>query len=336
MIFVGETVDRKREVVFELVDIADTDLRLLAHTFATGEITAASPGGSIANVDVSRIREIGGGAYAYALTDAQVLLAGSGVLLITSTLSTAVADSIEFTVEDPGDFGAVIPDGATALLPIGTVTLASVRELVRQRGDYLSVRKFTNAYVNSEIQAAWTELFELMDDVCEGWWDTQDTTPTVANIAYAVIPATCKRVLSVDILDGSDYRELRQVGTGDRNRFGTGTGKPVAYRLSSRGIELHQTPDAVYTLRVLFSPICPALHESAGIELYGLHEYIVTSALLRLDQREERPITERMAELGRQRERVVRAAAKRKQQEPDYLNLREGGGSSGPWHEDSY
>jgi hypothetical protein len=332
-IFKGETVDRKRTVTFVLTDRADNDARITGHTFATGEIKIAAPGGSIGNADVSRIVEIGGGAYGLQLTDAQVLLAGAGVLEIDESLTAAVPQTLGFQIDDPDDFGADSSSGSgsSALLPAGTVTLASLRSLVRLRGDYLSSLTFDDDYLNLEIQAAWVELFELMDDVGEGWWDSQGTVSTTASVAYVAAPSTCKRVLGVDILEGGEYRELRQVATGARNRYGSSTGQPVAYRLSSRGIELFPTPAAVYTLRVTFSPICPALHESNGIELYGLHEYIVTAALLRLDQREERPLGERLAELERQRQRVVKAASKRKQQEPEYLNLRMGDGEDMDW-----
>lgn len=327
-IFKGETENRKRTVTFVLTDRTDGDARVVGHTFATGEIKVAIPGGVIGNADVANIIEIGGGAYGLQLTDAQVLLAGAGILEIDESLTAAVPQSIGFSIDDPDDYGAAVAaaSGSTALILAGTVTLASIRSLVRLRGDYLSSLTFTDAYLNLEIQAGWVELFELMDDVGEGWWDSEGTVSTTASTVYVAVPATCKRVIGVDILDGGEYRELRQIGPGARNRHGQTTGKPESFRLSSRGVELFPTPNAVYTLRVTFSPICPALHESNGIELYGLHEYIVTAALLRLDQREERPLGERMAELERQRARVIRAASKRKQQEPDYLNLRDGGG----------
>lgn len=201
------------------------------------------------------------------------------------------------------------------------VTLASVRNVVRLRGDYQSSLTFDNAYLNLEIQSAWAELHELIDDTNEHWWDTQGTTPTVAAQAYAALPSTCKRVQGVDLLSGSDYIEMRQIETGRRNSYGSATGQPAAYRLSARGLELFPTPDAIYTLRVTFSPLCPALHETNGIELYGLHEYIVTGTLLRLDQREERPLSERLAELERQRQRVVKAATGRIKAAPQYLML---------------
>lgn len=208
------------------------------------------------------------------------------------------------------------------------ITLALLRPLIRQRGDYLSSLTFTNTYIDGEIQAANRELYELVDEVHEGWWDTSGTVSTVAAQPYVALPSGCWRVRGIDIANGSGWDELRQVTIGDRNRFGASTAKPEAYRLSARGAELFATPNAVYSLRVTYTPVCPALSESAGIELYGWHEYIIVGALLRMDQRSKRPLGERQQELERQRQRVVMSASKRKGQEPEYLQLREGWGGT--------
>lgn len=205
------------------------------------------------------------------------------------------------------------------------ITLALLRPLIRDRGDYQSSLTFNNTYVNSEAQAAFRELYELVDEVHEGWWDTSGTISTVASQAYVALPTGCWRVRGIDIAVGDDWRELNQIGIADRNRYGSGTAKPSAYRLSARGAELFATPDAIYSLRVTYTPVCPALSESAGIELYGWQEYIIVGALLRLDTRSKRPLGERQQELERQRQRVIQSASKRKSQEPEYLQLREGG-----------
>lgn len=325
-IFKGETSDAKREVIFALVDINDDLARVAGHTFATGEIKIAAPASSLANADITRIREIGGGSYALRLTDAQVANAGAGVLTIDPSLSAAVPASIAFSVDDPDDFGddtAASPTPGT-LLPAGLVTLASLRNLIRLRGDYLSSLTYDDDYLNLEIQAAWVELFELIDDTNENWWDTEGSVSTVANQQYISLPSTCKRVQAIDIIVGTEPVELKQIAKGRRNAYGSGIGRPTSYRLSSRGIELFPKPDAVYSLRVTFSPICPALDEEDGIELYGLEEYIVVGALYRIDQRAESSMIQaRFTELMRQKERVIKAASARKQQEPEYLNLRE-------------
>lgn len=205
---------------------------------------------------------------------------------------------------------------------MGAVTLASVRNTVRLRGDYPRSAKFTDAYVNGEIQAAWSELYELLVDTNEGYFDTSSTVSTVASQAYVALPATCWRVLAVDRLDGSDYVELAQVSISDRNRFSATADKPTAYRATARGIDLFPTPNAIYTLRVSFVPMVTALSETTTTQLYNSwEEYVVAGALLRMYQREERPIGEIMNELARCRDRISRGADQRQQQEPQYLPL---------------
>lgn len=208
---------------------------------------------------------------------------------------------------------------------MSAITLATLRDTVRFRGDYQNVRKFSDANLNIEIQQSFGEFYELVADTNEGFWDTSATVATTANTTYVALPTDAWRVQGVDRLDGGDYVELQQVSVSERNRFGSSaTGEPSIYRLTARGIELLPTPDAIYTLRVLYTPLAPALTESQPREWYnGWEDYVVTATLLRLDQREQRPLADRLAILERAKQRIISGASKRKQQEPEYLNLRE-------------
>lgn len=206
----------------------------------------------------------------------------------------------------------------------GSYNLLQIENVVRQRGDYLKSQTFTPAYVQGEIQAAWSELYELIADTWEGWWDKQTQLATVAAQQQLALPSDAWRVLGLDILVSGYFHELRQVGIGDRNRFGPTNKQPSAYRLSSRGFELYPTPDNVYTLQLTYTPMVTPLDPVTATQFYNdWQEYVVTSALLRLDQREERPLQERLVELERVKERIVKAASKRRAQEPEYLQLRE-------------
>jgi hypothetical protein len=209
---------------------------------------------------------------------------------------------------------------------VANETLATIRDKVRKRGDYPTSAVFTDAYVNTEIQASWAELYELVDDVSEGWWDTTGTVVTVDAQAYVALPADCWRVKGVDLLVGSEYVAMRQIGTGDRNRFGASTARPVAYRTTARGLDLFPTPNGVYTIRVTYAPVAPALIE--GTERNYINhwdEYIIVSTLLKLDEREERETASRINALDRVAFRIRSSATKRRQAEPEYLNLRGGG-----------
>ena len=51
----------------------------------------------------------------------------------------------------------------------------------------------------------------------------------------------------------------------------------------------------------------------------GWEDFIIHTALLKLDEREERPTGERLAAIERSRQRIIRAAEDRNTAEPDYI-----------------
>lgn len=202
-------------------------------------------------------------------------------------------------------------------------SLAEINAIVRFRGDFRSSVRFPDANVNTEIQAAFAELYEAVADTNEGYWDTSATVVTVASTAFVALPSDAWRVRGIDRLDGSDYLELDQVGIADRNRFSITPGKPCAYRLTARGADLYPTPDAVYTLRVTYTPTAPVL--SASREYFNnWDEYVTYGALLRLSLNSGRQTGEWQQQLDIQRARITRGASQRKAQEPEYLVLRDG------------
>jgi hypothetical protein len=326
MIFKGETSNAKREVIFQMIS-SSTGVGITGinwNTMPATSLKVCAPGGSIGNADLTRIVEKGEGNYALQLDDAQVANAGSGIVSVDPSNSIAVAATWSFDVVDPADFRiqATSSGSGGSQLPAGTVTLSGLISEVRTRGDYLSSITFTDAWITTEIQAAWAELYELIAETHEGWWDTKTTLSTVANQDFVALPSDCWRVQGIDVLDSGVYRPLRQIGLTDRNRYTQTPGLPYAFRLSARGAELFPIPNSVYTLRIQYTPVVTTM-DNTGIQLYGWEEYIIVSALLRLDQREERPLGERMAELERQKQRIIVAASKRRSAEPEYLPLRE-------------
>lgn len=207
---------------------------------------------------------------------------------------------------------------------MSAITRATLRSTIRTRGDYTNTRRFTNDYLNTEIQTAFNHFWRIVDEAHQGWWDTEGTVTTTANVSYVALPATAKVVKAVDRLDGGEYQSMPQVSINDRNRFGSGTGKPVAFRLSSRGIELHKTPDSAYTLRVMFTPKPPTLTEGAAREWYdGWEDFVIEKVLFELDSREGKPLNDRIVKLKAAEEALRASSHERRQQEPEYLPLRE-------------
>lgn len=209
---------------------------------------------------------------------------------------------------------------------MSAISRATLRSTIRLRGDYTNTRKFTNDYLNTEIQTAFGHFWRIVDEAHQGWWDTEGTVTTVASTAYIALPSTAKIIKAIDRLDGGEYHPMSQIGINDRNRFGSGTGKPVAYRLSARGVELHKTPDSTYTLRVIFTPKPPTLTEYLAREWYdGWEDYVIEKVLFELDSREGRPLNDRIVKLKAAEEALRAGAGARRQQEPEYLPLREMG-----------
>lgn len=203
-------------------------------------------------------------------------------------------------------------------------TLADIRSEIRFRGDYQNVRKFPDDDVNKVIQKGFQAFWQIVADVHEGYWDTQGNVTTTANVAYVALPSDCWRVQGVDRLDGGEYNELLQVGLSDRNKYGSTTSNPLAYRLTARGLDLYPTPDAAYTLRVMYTPTAPSLVESQPREWFnGWEEFVIEYALLKLDERERRPLGDRLKALEMMEAQVRGGAIERRSQEPEYLRLRE-------------
>lgn len=207
----------------------------------------------------------------------------------------------------------------------GSKTLADITAIVRFRGDFRNVQRFPAVNVQAEIQAAWAELYELIADTNEGYWDTDLLILTAPDVVFTALPGDTWRVRGVDRLDGTSYLPLRQVGIEDRNRFSTDTGEPVAYRLTSRGLDLHPTPNAIYTLRITYTPIAPTLDAEIPFTYYNAwEEFVIYGALLRLSLNEERDTSAWQLQQDYQRIRITRGATARKAQEPEYIPIGDG------------
>jgi hypothetical protein len=202
-------------------------------------------------------------------------------------------------------------------------SLADIIAAVRYRGDYRDTIRHPDSSLTVEVQAAFAEFYELVASTHEGYWDTDATVSAVANQGYVALPASTWQVRGIDYWDGSNWRELAQIGISERNRYSSTSDEPRAYRLTARGADLFPTPNAIYTLRVTYTPSAPTL--SAARDFFnGWEEYVLYGALVRLALNEERAAGEWQAQLERQAARITGGASGRRAQEPEYIPLRTG------------
>lgn len=208
-----------------------------------------------------------------------------------------------------------------------TQTLAQIITLVRNRGDARSSIRFPDSYLTAEIQAAFAEGYELVVKQNAGFFDTIANVTTAADTAFVALPAgppVCWIMRALDRVEGNDFIPMPRIGVKDRNRYGTNTGKPVAHRLTARGIDLYPTPDAVYTLRVTYTPAAPTLDSTAREFYSSWEEYTVFGALVRLFDGQGRDSSVWQKQLDRTTARIISSAAERNDTGPEYLNLRDG------------
>lgn len=201
-------------------------------------------------------------------------------------------------------------------------SLADILTTVRYRGNFRDTLRHPDSSVIVEIQAAFAEFYQLVADVNEGYWDTKSNISTVAQQDYVALPASTWRVRGIDFLDGSEFRELSQIGFNERNRYSSTSDEPRAYRLTARGADLFPTPNAVYTLRVIYTPSVPVLGDARDF-YNGWEEYVIFGALVRLELNEERSSVWQ-GQLDRQAAIITGGASGRRSQEPEYIPLRTG------------
>jgi hypothetical protein len=206
-----------------------------------------------------------------------------------------------------------------------TKSLDDIRTIVRNRGDMRNTVRFPNSVIDPEIQAAFGEFYGLVVAANKGFYDTEATTPTVAAQPFAPLPAVTPPVWvirGVDLLDGGDYVPLGKFGIKDRNRFGTSTqGKPRMWRRTARGLDLLPTPNAIYTLRVVYTPSAPQLDATQREYYNGWEEYAIFGALIRLGGTEHNDASEWRQQIDRTAARVRTEASDAEADGPEHLNL---------------
>lgn len=205
-----------------------------------------------------------------------------------------------------------------------TFTLAELRTELRLRGDYEDSGVFTDATLTAWVNDAIAEVYELVDQACENYFVTETSLTTTANSDTVSLPATFYKLVGLDFLDGNIYRRLGAHDIQARTRYGTLAGQPRSYRLQGGALRLLPTPDAAYTLRLLYIPAAPKLSADGDTfdGINGFESLVVQKALLLCDMREERPLGDRMAIIQKLEDRVRTAVSARDAGEPHWLGRR--------------
>lgn len=138
--------------------------------------------------------------------------------------------------------------------------LSEIIQTIRDRGDFRHPIKFSDKIITTEAQASFAELYQLIAGTQQGYFDVYATLTTSASRDFVALPSDNWQVRALDLIDSAGCPfPMDQVGIDQRNRYGIARGRPIAYRPTARGVELYPPPDAVYTLRLLYTPSAPIL-----------------------------------------------------------------------------
>lgn len=217
-----------------------------------------------------------------------------------------------------------------------TVTLLQMRTDVQVRGGYENSADITTAILNTFINEAVKQVWDILKSKRDDLLVTSTTTTTTIGVDATALPATFYQLRLLQIADSSSptgWRRLRQVSLDVSHQFAQLFGKRYRYRLQGANIILHPTPQAVETLRVYFIPVAPALAADGDTfdGVNGYEDLVFQLALFRCRDRQEQDLTSCTREIARLTAQI-QSASDGRDIEPFYLSPY--GAASGPYTDD--
>lgn len=220
-----------------------------------------------------------------------------------------------------------------------TVTLATVRTLVRQRTDTVNTTFVTDTELNGWINDSASELWDLLVEAYgEDYYTTVTDITTTANQEFITIPTGVYQVKGVYsyILQGSDrvraplYRSSLVDMLTDQRTPGWSVSRgycDATYRIVADHIYVAPLPTAVYTLELWYIPTFPQLTvDGSTFDAYnGWHEYVVCDVCMKVAQKDQADVTVFAAQKTALAQRISRMKTERDAGQNNYVqNLQYG------------
>lgn len=211
-----------------------------------------------------------------------------------------------------------------------TVTLLSMRTDVAVRGGYENSADITPAILNTFINEAVKQVWDILKSKRDDMLVTSTTLPTVIGVDATALPPTFYQLRKLEIADSSapsGWRRLRQTSLDVSHQYAQLFGKRYRYRLQGPSIVLHPTPQAIETLRIFFIPTAPQLAADGDTfdGVNGYEDLVFQLALFRCRDRQEQDLASCTREIARLTAQISSASDGR-DVEPFYLNPYGAGG----------
>lgn len=206
-------------------------------------------------------------------------------------------------------------------MPPGVTTLGAIRTLVRQRADMVNSTFCTDAELNSFINAAYYELYDLLvQKYGDDYFATSATITTDGTNDKFNLATDFYKLLGVDLqVATNSYVTVPPFQFSDRNRYaipnmpllsGAAT---MRHRLLGSQLWLVPLPSASQTVRYWYVPRLTALANDADTVdgVSGWEEYVVVTAAIMAKDKEEGDCSVLMAEKAGLIQRIEAAAENR-------------------------
>jgi hypothetical protein len=214
-----------------------------------------------------------------------------------------------------------------------TVTLLSMRTDVAVRGGYENSADITSAVLNTFINEAVKQVWDILKSKRDDMLVTSATLNTAIGVDATTLPATFYQLRKLEIADSSapsGWRRLRQTSLDVSHQYAQLFGKRYRYRLQGPSVVLHPTPQAIETLRIYFIPTAPQLAADGDTfdGVNGYEDLVFQLALYRCRDRQEQDLSSCTREIARLTAQISSASDGR-DVEPYYLNPYGASGSIG-------
>ncbi len=221
-----------------------------------------------------------------------------------------------------------------------TVTLLSMRTDVAVRGGYENSADITPAILNTFINEAVKQVWDILKSKRDDMLVTSATLTTSVGVDATTLPATFYQLRKLEIADTSapsGWRRLRQTSLDVSHQYAQLFGKRYRYRLQGPSVVLHPTPQAVETLRIYFIPAAQTLSADGDTfdGVNGYEDLVLQLALYRCRDRQEQDLTSCTREIARLTAQI-QAASDGRDVEPFYLNPYGSSGGIGSDDDDGY
>jgi hypothetical protein len=203
---------------------------------------------------------------------------------------------------------------------------------------------FTDAVIMGYLNRSLAKLYDLLIQKWADYYLVETTLNTTAAQEYVTLPAAFYKLRALDLRSGSSpyysYTPCKRFELAERNHYHRGydagygpayyyrleAGDPVNGTTTPNKLRLIPTPTGTDTLRLFYIP--HATKFTAGADTFDtINDYddlLIQRALLYADEREERPLQERLAIIQKLEMEIGSAADGRDGSEPPYLADLEG------------